>query len=78
MLVRQRGWSPQEYEEWLGNLLISELLTQPKTPKANLRRKNLKRSAFESDGRWHDLLESLELSGRDRNLSARGFRKIPV
>jgi AcrR family transcriptional regulator len=30
MLVRQRGWSPQDYEEWLGNVLVSELLMQPK------------------------------------------------
>ena len=31
MLVRQRGWSPGEYEEWLGNVLISELLKRPKS-----------------------------------------------
>ncbi len=32
MLVRQRGWSPQEYEEWLGNVLVSALLVGPKPP----------------------------------------------
>jgi AcrR family transcriptional regulator len=31
MVVRQRGWSPQEYEEWLGNVLVSELLMRPKS-----------------------------------------------
>jgi|HubBroStandDraft_6_1064221.scaffolds.fasta_scaffold43156_3 AcrR family transcriptional regulator len=31
MLVRQRGWSPQEYEDWLGNVLVSELLIRPKS-----------------------------------------------
>ena len=35
MLVRQRGWSPQEYEEWLGNVLVSELLVQPKPSEPN-------------------------------------------
>jgi AcrR family transcriptional regulator len=32
MLVRQRGWSPQEYEDWLGNVLVSELLLRSKPP----------------------------------------------
>jgi AcrR family transcriptional regulator len=26
MLVRERGWSPQKYEEWLGNILVRVLL----------------------------------------------------
>jgi AcrR family transcriptional regulator len=30
MLVRQRAWSPQQYEEWLGDLLVSQLLKRPK------------------------------------------------
>jgi AcrR family transcriptional regulator len=30
MLVRRRAWSPQQYEEWLGNLLVSGLLKRPK------------------------------------------------
>ena len=28
MLVRERGWSPQKYEEWLGDTLIKNLLNR--------------------------------------------------
>jgi len=30
MLVRQRAWSPEQYEEWLGNVLVAELLKRPR------------------------------------------------
>jgi AcrR family transcriptional regulator len=39
MLVRQRGWPPQQYEDWLGNVLVSELLKRPKTTAVDLPRK---------------------------------------
>jgi AcrR family transcriptional regulator len=47
MLVRQRGWSPQDYEEWLGNVLVSELLMQPKpaAPDSPKRKAQTKRAS---------------------------------
>ena len=31
MLVRERGWSPQKYQDWLADTLVHSLLTPPKT-----------------------------------------------
>ena len=30
MLVRERGWSPQKYQDWLADTLVHSLLTPPK------------------------------------------------
>ncbi len=30
MLVRERGWSPQKYQDWLAGALVHSLLTPPK------------------------------------------------
>jgi AcrR family transcriptional regulator len=30
MLVRERGWSPQKYQDWLGDMLIAALLAPPR------------------------------------------------
>ena len=32
MLVRERGWSPQKYEDWLADTLIRNLLTRESDP----------------------------------------------
>jgi AcrR family transcriptional regulator len=33
MLVRERGWSPEQYEDWLGQTLVDALLGPGATPK---------------------------------------------
>jgi hypothetical protein len=45
MLVRERGWSPQKYEEWLADTLVRSLLT-PGSP-SPVRSRAAKRGA------WH-------------------------
>jgi len=35
MLVRERGWSPQRYQEWLADTLVLSLLAPPKPRRRN-------------------------------------------
>ncbi len=37
MLVRERGWSPQKYQDWLADTLVQSLLTRERANPARSR-----------------------------------------
>jgi AcrR family transcriptional regulator len=39
MLVVNRGWSPQVYEDWLGDVLVEHLLKKARAPQADVKRR---------------------------------------
>jgi hypothetical protein len=40
MLVRERGWSSQKYQDWLADTLVSSLLTRERPNLVRKRRGN--------------------------------------
>ena len=33
LLVRERGWTPEEFEQWFGDIACTQLLTEPTRPR---------------------------------------------